>query len=231
MSIDFSNIDMNKLYFNVFPENSSFTFIQWFLWLEALYNGHSCRKYENQNDRRLKFINDSLVILGFETSTHDELAQIINNEERINMKDVRQLIVSILYLLPLCTKITEEKIDELKRVIDNLDIVENTYNYYRLFQTKIGISDFRMNVKFLNNKGQERILDLYFINSREEEFYASLYLEKKVSDDRLKIYTESLKATLKQKTNSTLFGKPIPRNINNVKCLVILPYENKVIEV
>lgn len=222
---------MNGLYFNKFAENGAFTSVQRFLWFESLYSGHAMCKYEKYNGRRLNFINDGLATLGFDPITHDELSQVINKAERIDIKDVHQLIISLLYSLPCHNKLTTEQVDELRRVIDNIDTVENTYEYYWWLQTNIGIVDFRPNVKFINeNSKQSRILDLYFIDSKENEFYASVCFEKNVDENRLKVYASSTRARLKQKTDKTLFGKPIPRNTGNVRCLVILPYECRVVE-
>ena len=223
---------MNELYFNKFAENDAFTLVQRFLWLEALYSGHVMYKYEKyDNGHRLNFINDGLTTLGFDLITQDELSQVINKAERINIKDVHRLIISLLYSLPCHNKLTIEQVDELRRVIDNIDTVENTYKYYWSFQSRIGIVDFRPHVKFVNENGkQSRILDLYFIDSKENEFYASVCFEKNVDEDRLKVYASSTRARLKQKTDKTLLGKPIPRNMSSVRCLVILPYECRVVE-
>ena len=225
------SVGMNDLYFNKFAENGAFTSVQRFLWFESLYSGHAMRKYEKYNVHRLNFINDGLTTLGFDPITHDELSQVINKAERIDIKDVHQLIISLLYSLPCHNKLRTEQVDELRRVIDNIDAVENTYKYYWWFQSNIGIVDFRPHVKFTDENGKRsRILDLYFIDSKENEFYASVCFEKNVDEYRLKVYALSTRARLKQKTDKTLLDKPIPRNTGNVRCLVILPYECRVVE-
>ena len=61
-------------------------------------------------------------------------------------------------------------------------------------------------IKFVNDEGHERVLDLYFINSNEKEFYASLCFEKNMNTDRFKAYVDSVRERLCQKTDLTLQG-------------------------
>ena len=213
--------------FDMFPETNDTKRCQYVLWTLALFNGKYKLKRFEYPTKAIVEVNRVLTELGIETIDEPTLNSILENEEGFNIHDMRKLVV---FTLQPTFWASDDKIIELRQMSEHPDILENTYNYYLNLQKELGIKDFRTLVKFKNDE-QDLILDLYFINDNDEEVFASIIFEKNVNQERLDKAAERLKRTINYRTGQTCFSKPIPINPNKVKFIIILPYENRFVEI
>lgn len=213
--------------FDVFPKTNATTRCQYVLWTLALFNG----KYKLRNfaypTKAITEVNRVLTKLGISNIDEPTLNTLLENEEGFDIHDMRKLVV---FMLQPTFWASDDKIIELWQMSEHPDLLENTYNHYLRLQSELGIKDFRTLVKFKNDK-QNLLLDLYFINNNDEEVFASIIFEKNITQERLNQLATWLKHTINYKTEQTCFNQPIPRNPDNVKFILILPYENRFIEV